>query len=223
MALGILQISGVDYDPATLYPDPISDPYLIADTLPGTYRDITSIENLNLYIFDVSQDYKFVRDEIKQIIEDLGGGNVDTGFGTLTDAEKNIACEMIIGSHAVRLAYLGSHSVMKALCYTYDLTVTPVRQIRINHARQELHTRIPSNALEAESEAGALIDSYLRFGIEGTTEGDPEGFIDWLFGRAGTTYDAAGLLQKPWATDPAGYGLTAVCNKMYDIIHKGLY
>ena len=156
-------------------------------------------------------------------IEDAGGGNIDTGFDTLTTAEKDIAVKMIIASHAKRLAHVGSHAGLEGLCYAYDITVAPIRRTRINYARQELHTRIPNNALEAENEAAQLIMNYLEFGIEGTTEGDPEGFFDWVFGRTGTTWDAAGLLQKAWTTDPGGYGLTALCNKIYDIVHNGNY
>ena len=223
MKLGILQIAGVDYDPAETYTNEISTPYVLAATLPPNYRDITSIENLNTFINDVSQDYKFVRDEVKGIISDAGGGNIETGFDTLTNSEKDIAVSMIISSHSKRLAHVGSHNDLKTLCLTYDQRLKPIRQMRVDIARQELHARIPNNALEAEGEAAQLIDKYIDFGIEGTTEGDPEGVLDWVFGRAGTTYAAAGLLQKPWTTDPAGYGLTAVCNTIYDIIHKGIY
>lgn len=221
--LGILQISGADYDPAASYTTEIGEPYLIADTLPGNYRDITSIENFYLYIYKVAQDFKFVRDEIKQLVEDAGGGNVDTGFDTLTTAEKDIAAALIIGSHAKRLAHVGSHTEIKKLCLAYDQILKPVRQSRLDHARQELHARIPNNALEAEKEASTLFYNYVEFGIEGTTEGDPEGVNDWLFGRANTAYDAAGLLQKPWTTDPGTYGLTALVNFIYDVLHKGIY
>lgn len=222
MYLGILQINGQDYDPAASYSQPLAGaPYIIAATLPGAYRDITSIENYYTYINEVSQDFKYVRDQIKQIVLDAGSGDEDTGFNTLTNPQKQICCELLIGSHAARLGFLGSHNTMVLLGLAYHKQASEARNIRFAYAIQEAHTRLPDNAKEIPGEVSTQIIDFIYFGIEGTQEGDPEGLMDYLYGRAGTTWDAAGLINKPWTPD--GITLTQLVNNLYDILHKGEY
>lgn len=194
------------------------------DAVPEGYEDITDIYSLHKWGGSTRRDYKFVRDQIKQMVVDLGSGDEDAGFLLLPVEGKLVCCEHKIGSHALREAVVGTSNLV-LFGLQYHKQVTEARQVRAAYVTSILWNRLPNNAQEVLEEVISLQDNmfitYVFFGREGTVEGDPEGITDWLYGRAGTSFENTGLLQKNWT--PSGMTMEELVDTIYDIAHNGNY
>jgi hypothetical protein len=200
-------------------------PYIVADVIPEGYVDITSIENWHTYGMNTGKDYRFVRDRIKQVVVDIGNGDLLLGFDSLSLSDKLIAVEHKIGTMEQRMSVVGLDNTVK-LGLLYHSRVSVDRQVRAGYAITELYTRLPDDAEEILDEimlsGGNMFITYMFFGREGTLEGDiKEGIMDYLYGREGTSFENVGLLQKPF--EPIGMTMLELVDKIYDIVIKGNY
>ncbi len=76
------------------------------------FTDFNDIKTWHKYGVN-SFDFIYVATEIQSIVTGLGGGDVDTGFETLNDEEKDICSQYSIGSKSKRLTFLGEEKMLQ--------------------------------------------------------------------------------------------------------------
>lgn len=198
------------------------DAYVAADVPPADYEDITSIENWDAFGVLTGKDYKFVRDQIKSIVSDLGGGDIDAGFVLLSNSQKDICCENKIGSQALRVQHTSFEQVQEA-GYIYDSKVKEVRYNRFRMANGYMINYLPTDINALFAAQGQYIESvstaYKEYGVEGTQIGDPTGIGDWIFGTS--VFVGGGLINTGYV--PLNITLQQLCDKIWDCIHNGNY
>lgn len=227
-------------------------PYMAADANPDAnlWLDVSSIENWDLYGKRVGKDYKWWRDKIKDLVQDLGGGNIDAGFALCTLPEKLILVKHKIGSHALNMdayktyymslgqdastAYTNAFATVIQLGLVYQSVVTPIRNTRFAYAYGLIYNYLPLNAKQifeidplgnpfadkVWTPTHKVVASYVSFGIEGTEINDPEGMSDWLFGE--NSFIGLGFKDYPW-TPENGLSMAQLAAGAWDIIHNGNY
>lgn len=154
------------------------------------------------------------------------------GFEQLTGAEQAIATEHKIGTTSQRIATVGvDNSVLLGIQY-HERSVE-ARKVRMAYATGEVHSRLDPNGgivmQDIISSADNMFITFVFFGVEGSLEDGPwdspddqiEGIGDYIYGRTGTQFASAGLIDKGWT--PNGMTLSALCDKLYDILIKGEY
>lgn len=196
--------------------------------IPADYTDFTTIENLNLYGFGVSDkfDYKRVRDLIKLEVEAVG-------WAALSEDQKIIATTHKIGTNEQRAAALGNDfNLMDTIGRDYHNKVLEIRTLRITAVKSKIHNRVghiiigPYNAPEiilAEL-TETLILMYENEGLGGVIDGDnAAGMFDYINETAGTVYELGnGLRSKPWA--PYGFSnMSEFADDLLNVLQNGIY
>lgn len=191
--------------------------YVAADSFPTDYEDITSIENWHLHGDKVGKDYKWYRDRIKALVTTVGGGDVDAGFDTLTNTEKDICCYHKIGSQEQRVLHT-SFSEVEAAGDSYNYRVSETRKQRASRAEGMIINYLPDDYKALFTTEGATIQAawsaYRDFGVEGTLILDPPGISDWLFGS---------LALKSYTPANGVADCEALADLIWDCIHNGNY
>lgn len=199
--------------------------YFFSDAIGATADDVTSIANIHAHGGDTKRDYKFWRDEIKRLVREAGGGDVDAGFDTLSTTEKQICCKHNIASKSKQKEVYGLETLIE-LGEAYRQRVQAARQKRIGVATNEVWNRLSEADAETvlnDVEAGNLWQDFAVFGREGTEEGDAtEGIADYIHGRTGTTWENDGLKDYAWTPDGLA-DMQALADLVYDIIINGKY
>lgn len=224
MKLIILQVNGENFNVATNTAADLdgADAWVkFSDTVPSGWVEITDLQEVLDYSKYIDRDYKYIRDKIKELVI-AKGTNEEDGFNNLTAQEKVIACEYKIGTHAQRLAVVGIDNLI-LLGLQYHAKVSEARTTRLAYAIAEVHNRLPNNGEEVIDDTNAenLVFQYVYFGREGVDEGDTLGIMDYVFGRSGTSYDGAGLLQKAWT--PEAETMADLCDTIKEILIYGNY
>lgn len=182
------------------------------ETLTSGWIDITNISNINKYWKDTNKDYKYNRDAIKALF---------TTWGSHTADEQLIFVEHKIGSHADRLARVGS-SIPTLVQYglQYAKRVSESRTVRLAYAMTCLYNQLPNNAESVIPEVDVLVYRFVFFGTDGTVQGDViEGLSDWLNGLG--TFTGVGLIDKGWTTETGT--LAELVDDLEEKLFKGNY
>lgn len=189
--------------------------YKIEETVSSGFVDITTIENVHSFWHRCpGVDYKRARDIIKLLVDGAGG------FTSLSDTQKNIACIHKLGTFDERITFIG-HVVNLQYMKVYNLNTAICRDSRLFEAELQVRNELPDNHKDILGEARTAILDYKFFAVEGTPNNDLEGILDYIWGTAGTTWDAAGLFQKAWV--PETMSLNDLCSLMNDIVSSGKY
>ena len=202
-------------------------PFKFEETVSSGYADITTVENIHKYGFDIEgYDYKKVRNIIKDLVETIG-------FSNLTANEKYIATIHKIGTHAERLSALnGNVENLVLIGLQYHVKVSDVRKIRLGFAVAEVHNRLGFITIGPYTAAEIILSEILPYnylytftelGLGGLCDNDnSEGLFDYLNSTVGSTWELTGLRSKPWTPE----GMTDMeefCDKMLDILQNGNY
>lgn len=230
MKLFRLKINGVAFDGNTAYTEQELNgnaAYVAADNNPSVsdYDDITSIENWEQHGKKVVNDYKAIRDQIKEEV-------IAIGFENLTQNEKLIAATHKIGTHAQRLAALGGDiNLLVALGAQYHGRVFECRQIRMawavscvhNHLEHIIEGGYTAPEIILSSIPQGFIDAWVSNGLGGVCDGDnAEGLFDYINNTVGTSFENTGLRSKTWT--PEGLvDMNAFCDKLMAILQNGIY
>ena len=207
-------------------------PFVVSSSVPQDYVNISSIENWNSFGLSavdyggsgVVKDYKFVRNEIKQLY-------LATSWSALTNSEKQITSKFFISSYANR-AELYSMSQMIALGLDHHKNSIYARQVRLlvgsttafNFLGETeiVELRRDVLGLTGGVHSHDLITAYVQYGQEGTLEDGSEGLFDYLEGRVGTSYEASGFCCKNW--NPAGgLNMMQLTASIMQILKTGIY
>ena len=183
---------------------------------PSGYQDVTSIENWDQFNHVIRKDYKFLRQQIKILVQ-------NTGWTNLTQLEKQIAVKYFVVSKQRRdQRYTMKEQIILGLVWHKESV--KARQIRFDYAAMEIWnrlTRTEARTIVNQIEADALSNKYIQFGTEGIQKGDPEGLFDYIESSVGTSYENAGLLQTRYT--PVGMTLVELSVRLIDILEHGNY
>ena len=213
-------------------PDSQGNPYFIlSPNIDNNYHDLTdTVTYTNDEIFDFFQKYwrdagcdiicaTEVFDDI--VTNDYGAGNAATGWAALSSARKDICVEMNVGTLANQIAHSGIDTVI-SLHYSHQKELEDARRNRMDNVEVQMDTRLGhANGQIAFREMIQEVEHYIFDGALGTTENGAGvyGVLDYIYGRAGTPYANAGLLQKGWV--PTGFTMQALCDHLAGILRDG--
>lgn len=161
------------------------DDFVIAETLPEGYEDITSVNNWLKVGGFLFKDYKFIRKRLQEM-----------DFNSLTTEEKKIVCQFKGSDEATNKTILGND--FEYWMTDFDLKSQKCRNERFSMAKTILIKNISlANRYEILGflNTTQLENNYIKFGIEGTSEGDPlEGIFNFVEGTG--AYVATGVLPR---------------------------
>lgn len=158
------------------------DDILFADAIPNGYTDITSVANYIKWGEFYFKDYKWIRKRLQQL-----------DFSALTSLEKFAVCQFKGSTEENNKSILGD--AFDYWMSEFDLKSQDCRKIRFAVAKTILIKNVSLNdryAILGFLNTTKLEDNYIKYGIEGTTEGDPiEGLFNYI--EATGTYVENGI------------------------------
>jgi|GEM_PF-5806171 len=214
--------------------------FVVANTLPGSYENISTIENFHLYGRGLIgsavgfKDWKCLQREIKALIMTKVSDDIDANWSSLNAAEKLIACNYILSRVPVAkfAATVPDAAERTNIAIEFDFNNRQARGSwsnitgRIQIMRVLLFGKIgATNALEVFYDVvkDGLLELY-EGGIEGTLEDGNLGINDFLLARSGTFYSSDGLAERSYPIiDGSGDTLEDVANALVEISSNGMY
>lgn len=214
------------------------DPFVIGETLPAGYMNITSISNMHTYgsgligsVFGF-RDWKCLQREIKTLVLDIVDDDIDANWNNLSATEKLLACKYILSRipPAKFAATVTDTAERIKIATEYDFNNRQARGSwtsptgRIQAMRIYLFSKIGTvNALEVLYDVvqDGLIELY-EGGIDGTVEDGNIGINDFILSRAG--YSSEGLTSRSYPViDGSGDTLQDVADTLIEIAGNGTY
>jgi hypothetical protein len=215
-----------------------NSPFIISDSIPSGYEDITSIENLDRHgrgLIGTTfgfRDWKCLQREIKALVLDTVDNDLDANWNNLSANEKLIACKYILSRVPLAkfAATVTDPSDRFKIATEYDFNNRQARGSwtspsgRVQAMRIYLFGKIGTqNALEVLYDVvqDGLIELY-EGGIDGTLEDGNIGIYDFILSRAG--YSAEGLTTRSYPIiDGSGDTLQDVADALIEIAANGTY
>lgn len=209
-------------------------PFKISDTVDTGYADISSIENYDEFGACTGKDYKYIRSCMKEFMLSI----VHEDFSRWNDLslnEKKVAIKYLVSEIPVYLTtQVYSIPELRVIGLEFHKNSLNCRDTRFNVCCGELFSRLSVNDandiindMDSCYDAGGreycllLGTKYIRYGREGTVEGDPEGLFDYLEARTGTSFETWGLAAKSITPN---YGTLQDCvDSLMDILKNGNY
>ena len=200
-----------------------NDIWIFSNDITIGYSDITSIETVYKYGLKTNKDYKFVRNEILNLVWGKMLGD-PSNWNNLNLEEKKIASEFFVVPKILRdTVYTTDEQIPMA--ENFDINSIESRKIRFNKAKYQIYNRLTTeqaNIILNEVEKDNLSNLYIQYGREGTIEGDPEGFFDYILSRTGTSYENNGFINHDYS--PIGFNnMLELANFIIDIVKNGNY
>lgn len=168
-----------------------------------------------------------------QIAEYTTGGTSDwtyyfkeeLGFDQLNSTEKKIAVEHNVGTDKQHIDLVGQENFL-SYDALYKERVSTARQKRLTITQSVCQIHLHEKSKIIIDQARNAITDYFLFGIEGTKEefntNEKEGISDYLYGRAGTSYEGNGLIDQNWILQE-GLTMQDFVDKIYNILINGIY
>ena len=193
-------------------------PFIASPTLPlGDYVYVSSIENWKRFGRRANKDYKFVRNEIKLLVNTIGWDN-------LTESEQKISARLFVIDETKRSTLFTIKRQIK-LGFIFHGYSIKTRDQRWSLAEMELMNRLTKSdwrIVAADLNANNLVKQYIDNGLEGTVEGDAAALFDYIDTRSGTPYNTSGLRNKGFV--PIGLNnMNALADRILAIIKDGDY
>jgi hypothetical protein len=123
---------------------------------------------------------------------------VQQNYTTMTSNELKEASEHFCTTHEVRDQFFTMDEQVD-LGNIFNQRAIQDRQVRADKGISVLMnylTYLESVTVINDLSKDELIDNYIKYGIEGTSEGDPEGLFDYFESTEGTAFEDNGFLEK---------------------------
>ncbi len=165
-------------------------------------------------------DYKYIRDRIMEL--SAVKTNMFVDWDNLNSEEKVIACDFF----AVPIAFIvteAGDSFDSKLDSWIDISKV-CRGQRWEYSKKMMFKELPQDGrvILKEITDNKLVTLYIE-GIEGTLEdGGVEGLLDYIDSRVGTSFENAGLSEKPY-TPSVSADMTEVAYNIIKILKYGIY
>ena len=190
------------------YPVPLDYDYATNGAI-----NVTTFTTLRVMYNLFRIDYKQFRSGMYALVIEKGG------FSYLTVDEKDMACRHFIVLRADRdTLYTLEDQIDQGVVF-HGLSVE-CRHERRKRAEAEIYGRLSSaDQMSVMNDTAMLLENYVKFGVEGTLEGDVEGLFDYIESRVGTSFAATGLLNKGYIID--GMTLADLSARLMNILKNG--
>ncbi len=184
------------------------------------FTDFNDIKTWHKYGVN-SFDFIYVGTEIQSIVTVLGGGDVDAGFQTLNDEEKDICSQYSIGSKSVRLAFLGEEKMLQ-YSETIHQKSKEAREMRMKVIYSKFYLEL-ENADKDEIITDIInnncFTTYIEFARYGSVLSQSDGAYDWLKGL--NSFAGNGFIDKGYT--PLTMTLTELSDYCCDVLFNGNY
>lgn len=186
------------------------------DSIPENYVNISSIENWYKLYENIKKDYKYAREEIRKLL-------INISWENLTQEEKVIVSKMFLVSkdHRDELFTLHEQIQLGAIHHQNSIQSRLLRLCAIQLTLFNTLEKHDWQEVGLELTQTGLLDRYVNQGIEGTLEGDIEGFFDYILSRTGTSFENSGFLNKSYT--PLTMTLQQIADRAIDILKNGNY
>lgn len=193
-----------------------SEEQVILNSVVNDHKNFT-ISKLN----DIHQNWKSKYTDYKSARADMGYQVAVSGWSNMTSIEKKIASQwFVVGAAQRNEVYTIEEQSLHGK--TFNANSIVARQKRYQAAVSEVYNRLQKSEINVIiSEIPTMSFSYINYGREGTTEGDGEGFFDYLYGRSGSCYAGSGFINKPYA--PSGLSMSGLTDKIMKVFKSGIY
>ena len=193
--------------------------FLIEEIVSSGYKDISSIKNWAKYRHSLKRDYKFARERIKESYIAKGG------WSNLDIEEKEIISQFFLTQKSKRdEIYSTEEQIIFGHSFHHNSVISRVS--RTDKIMEEIFSRISDtsenkNIINDITGSSQILERYIKFGREGTLEGDTgSGAFDYLESRVGTEYENNGFRGHNYM--PVGYNnMTEFSNYLVDILKHG--
>lgn len=166
-------------------------------------------------------DFIYVATEIQSIVTGLGGGDVDTGFQTLNDEEKDICSQYSIGSKSKRLTFLGEEKMLQYSEIIHQKS-KDARQMRMKVVYSKLYLELENtdkDEIITDIMVNNCFTTYIEFSRYGSVLGQRDGAYDWLKGL--NSFAGNGFIDKGYT--PLTMTLTELSGYCCDVLFSGNY
>lgn len=189
--------------------------------------DITIIKSLG----ELFNDYKAHREAIRNAVNAKSGFNpadpatyIGTNWAKLDAVEQSISSIYFVVPRAFRdLIHTEAEQIANG--EVFHLNSVDARNRRSNKAISKLYNTLSfEDAQEVidDVEDNRILRKYIKFGREGTVEGDLEGLFDYVEARTGTGFTANGFKAKNY-TPVNGQTMAQLASDLMKIIKDGDY
>ena len=215
-------------------------PFILAEKLPAAYKNISSIENFDLYGHGLIgsaegfMDWKCLQREIKALVLDKVKDDLAGNWNKLNPKEKEIACKYLLGriSPAAFAAIVPDAGERSRIAQDYDQNNRKARGSRSSATGRMQAIRLlmfeklgSAVALEliGEMVKEGLFELY-EGGIEGSEEDGQTGINDFFLARKKTPYTTNGLKKRKYEiTDGSGDNIKDLADRLANIVTNGIY
>jgi hypothetical protein len=188
------------------YGDVYGPAFLIDDTTPSGYSDISTIINWDNH-GHMLKDYNYVRDRIKELTDSIG-------FSNLTLEEKIISSKYFVVGKSDRDSVI-SESDQKDY---WDILITESQNSRFNrweHAKKYISYKLtPINSSDLAKSTSELCNDYINYNIITKVKDGISGLFDYLKGEG--DYTINGYPSKSYWTQQDQ-------DSLMDILQNGNY
>jgi hypothetical protein len=159
--------------------------------------------------------------DYKQARANLGYIVTVSGFDNLSTIEKQIATQWFVLPVEQRNQVYDFNQQLRYGIIYHESSMA-ARDYRLKAVALEVYNRLSkSQVMQIVSDMEDLPTMYVRFGKEGTLEGDGVGFFDFMLSRPGTPYETTGLSVRDYV--PVGATMDEMINNCMNILKSGIY
>lgn len=180
---------------------------------------ISYLENIHNNWSGQYTDYKQARQAIVDYVS-------ETGFNNLSQLDKEIVCRWF-ATEPENIASIYNYIERTRWGKFYHENSVASRDLRFDYV-----CPLVCNAIDKQQQnqicsiMRSFYDSYVKFGQEGTVEGDDEGIFDYILGRSGTSYAQSGSGLANRIDSPSGdLNMTwpQLADNLMKVLKSGIY
>lgn len=160
------------------------------------------------------KDYKQLR---SSLIDEI----ISNGFESLTLSEQFAAVQNFCLPKEVRdMFYTTDEQIVYGL--DFHQNSTKAREVRANKVMVEMYNHLNlQDAFIIGQVVRDKVDEYIRYGLEGTPEGDVEGIFDFFLATSGTSYETTGLPTMTGVVPITNITISGLSDVCYKILKYG--
>jgi len=183
-----------------------NQPWIVQDTVPTNYADVSSIMRWYEIGFGI-KDYLYVRERIRELYTQIG-------FANLSEQEKVIVCQLFIATKAERDSIFAEEYQKEY----WNMLVEQSQDCRFKRwesAKKYISYKLtPIDSSNLANDTSTLCNNYINYNITDLAKDGIDGLFDYLQGTG--SYISTGYPSK-------GYWTQTDQNNMIDILQNGSY
>jgi len=182
-----------------------NQPWIVQDTVPTNYADVSSIMRWYEIGFGI-KDYLYVRERIRELYTQIG-------FANLSEQEKVIVCQLFIATKVERDSIFAEEYQKEY----WNMIVEQSQDCRFKRwesAKKYISYKLTlTDSSNLANDTSTLCNNYINYNITDLAKDGIDGLFDYLQGAG--SYTLTGYPSK-------GYWLQADQSMMMDILQNGV-